>query len=150
MIKIRFGNKPISTKQIGVNILCQSQREQLPEVFVATMNIFLSNYYDALEETINYMKSIKLKSYLGEKVTDFCAAILVDAERLESAGAFKPEYLRYITCIFEDTSDSRFLLWYIHNYKEVKEFIKKLHVCDIDVMSQDDLIIYESLVKEAM
>ena len=33
-----------------------------PEVFVATMNKFLSNSYDDLEENITYMKSLKLKS----------------------------------------------------------------------------------------
>ena len=58
-----------------------------PEVFVAIMTTFLSDCYDALEETLNHMKILKLKSYPGENVTDFCAAILVDAERLESAGA---------------------------------------------------------------
>ena len=42
------------------------------------------------------MKSLKLKSYPGENVTDCCAAILVDAEHLESAGALKPEHLGYI------------------------------------------------------
>ena len=81
------------------------------------------------------MKSLKLKSYLGKNVTYSCAAILVDAERLESDGAFKPEHLGYITRIFEDTYDSRFLLWAIQKYKEVTEFIKKLCVCDIDVLS---------------
>ena len=70
------------------------------------MTKFLSDSYYALEETINHMKSLKLKSYPGENVTDFCAAILVDAERLDSYGAFKPEHLGYITRIFEDTSDS--------------------------------------------
>ena len=75
----------------------------VPEVFVATMTSFLSNSYDALEETLNHMKSLKLKIYPGEKITDCCAAILVDAERLESAGAFKPDHLGYITHIFEDT-----------------------------------------------
>ena len=120
-----------------------------PEVFVATMTTFLSDSYDALEETMNHVKSLKLKSYPGENVTDFCAAILVDAERLESDGAFKPEQLGYITRIFEDTSDSRFRLWDIQKYKEVTEFIKKLRVCDMDVISQEDLITYESLVQEA-
>ena len=95
------------------------------------------------------MKSLKLKSYTGENVTDCCAAILVDAERLESAGAFKPEHLGYITRIFEDTSDPRLRLWDIHKYKEVTEFIKKLRVYDMDVLSQEDLITYESLVQEA-
>ena len=40
------------------------------EVFVDTMTIFLSNYYDALEETITHTKSLKLKIYPGENVTD--------------------------------------------------------------------------------
>ena len=40
-----------------------------PEVFVATMTKFLSDSYDALEETITHMKSLKLKSYPGENVT---------------------------------------------------------------------------------
>ena len=95
------------------------------------------------------MKSLKLKSYPGENVTDCCPAILVDAERLESAGAFKPEHLGYIIRIFEDTSDSRFRMWAIQKYKDVIEFIKKLRVCDMDVLSQEDLITYESIVQEA-
>ena len=94
------------------------------------------------------MKSIKLKIYPGENTTDCCAKILVDAERLESAGAFKPENLGYITRIFEDTSESIFCLWDIKNYKEVTEFIKKLRVCDVDVIPQEELITYESLVQE--
>ena len=94
------------------------------------------------------MKSLKLKSYPGENVKYCCAEILVDAERLESAGSFKPENLGYITRIFENTSDSRFRLWKIKKYKEVTEFIKKLRVCDMDVLSQEDLITYESLVQE--
>ena len=71
-----------------------------PEVFVATMTTFLSGSYDYLEETLNHMKSLKLKRYPGESVTDYCAEILVDAERLESAVAFKPDHLWYITRIF--------------------------------------------------
>ena len=56
-----------------------------PEVFVAIMNTFLSDSYDALEETITHMKSLKIKSNPVENVTDCCAAILVDAEpRLSS------------------------------------------------------------------
>ena len=73
----------------------------------------------------------------------------MDFERLESAGAFKPKHLGYITRIFEDTSDSRFRLWGIQKYKEVTYFIKKLCVFDMDVISQEDLITYESLVHEA-
>ena len=94
------------------------------EVFVATMNTFLSHYNDALEENLTHIKSLKLKWYPGKNVTYFCAEILVDDDRLGSAGAFKPEKLGYITRIFEDTSDSRFRLWDIQMYKEVTEFIK--------------------------
>ena len=115
-----------------------------PEVFVITMTTFLSDSYDALEETLNHMKSLKLKSYPGENNSDCCAEILVDSERLESAGDFRPEHLGYITRIFEDTSESRFRLWAIQKYKEVTEFIKKLCVWDMDVLSQEDLITYES------
>ena len=122
----------------------------VPEVFVATMTTFLSDSYDALEETIIHMNSLKLKIYPGDNVTDCCAEMLVDGERLDSSGAFKPKQLGYITHIFEDTSDSRFRLWDIQNYKKVTEFIKKLLVCDMDVISQEDIITYESLVKEAM
>ena len=71
-----------------------------PEVFVATMTTFLSGSYGDLEETLNHMNILKLKSYPWENVTDFCAAILVDAERLDSSEAFKPEHLGYITRIF--------------------------------------------------
>ena len=95
------------------------------------------------------MKSLTLKSYPGDNIIDFCAAILVDAERIESDRSFKPEHLGYITRIFEDTSDSRLRLWAIQRYKEVTEFIKKLCVCDMDVISQEYIITYESLVQEA-
>ena len=74
---------------------------------------------------------------------------MVDDERIESSGDFKPKHLGYVTHIFEDTSESRFRIWYIKKYKEVTEFIKKLRVCDMDVISQEDLINYESLVQEA-
>ena len=40
-------------------------------------------------------------------------------------------------------------LWDIQKYNEVTDFIKKLHVCDMDVISQEDLITYEFLVQEA-
>ena len=56
---------------------------------------------------------------------------------------------QYITCILEGNSNSIFRLWDIQKYKEVTEFIKKFCVCDMDVISQDDLITYEYLVKEA-
>ena len=47
------------------------------------------------------MKSLKFKSYLGKNVTDCCETILVDAERLESAGSFKPEHIGYITRTYD-------------------------------------------------
>ena len=90
-----------------------------PGLFVATMTIFLYDCYDALEDTLTQMEILKLKSYSGENVTDCCAEILVDAERFDSAGDFKPDNLGYITRIFEDNSDSRFCLWDIKKYKEV-------------------------------
>ena len=43
-----------------------------PDVFVTTMTTFLSNSYDGLEENITQMKSLKLKNYRRENVTDFC------------------------------------------------------------------------------
>ena len=94
------------------------------------------------------MKSLKLKLYPGENVPYFCAGILVDSECLESSGAFKPEHLGYITCIFKNASDSRFRIWNIQKYKEVMDFIKKFCVCDMYVISQEDLITYDSLVQE--
>ena len=81
-----------------------------PDFFVTTMTKFLSNSYDDLEETLTHMKSLKLKINPGENVSDFCAEILVDAERLKIAGTFKPEHLGYITRIFENTSDYIFRL----------------------------------------
>ena len=74
---------------------------------------------------------------------------MVDAERLNIFGACKPDRLGYITCIFEDTYDSRFHIWEIHKYKEDKDFIKKLCVCGLDVILPEELITYESLVQEA-
>ena len=62
-----------------------------PEIFFATMTTLIYDYYNDLEESLTQMKSINIKSYPRENVTDCCEAILVDAERLESAGAFTPE-----------------------------------------------------------
>ena len=55
------------------------------------------------------MKSLNLKSYLGDNVADWCAKILVDAERLDNSMELKPKNIKYITCIFEYASDSGFL-----------------------------------------
>ena len=96
------------------------------------------------------MKSIKLKDHPGENFTDCCKAILVDAERLGSAEPCKPEHLGYIIRIFEDTSDSRLRLWETQKYKEVIDFIKKVRVCDEDVIQPDDISNYGSPVQEAI
>ena len=90
------------------------------------------------------MKSLKIKIYPGENVTYFCAEILLDDEPLDSDGAFKSDHLGYITHIFEDISDYRYRLWEIHNYREVTEFIKKRRVCDMNVISIEELITYKS------
>ena len=118
-----------------------------PEVYAATMTTVLSNSYDYLVDTLNHMKSLKLKDHPGGDVADCCDAILVDVEHLESVGAFKPENLGYIIRIFEDTSDSILHLWETQNYKKVMEFVKKL-VCDEDVIQTDDIITYCFLIQE--
>ena len=71
------------------------------------MTTFLSDSYDDLEENLTQIKSLILKSYPGENITDSYSAILVDAKCLDINRGFKPEHLGYITNIFEDTSDSR-------------------------------------------
>ena len=103
--------------------------ETEPEVYVVTIINIISDPYDSLVETINLMKSIKLKDHLGENAAECCDEILVDAGCLESAGTFKPEPLVYIIHILEDTSDSRFHIWETQKYKEVVEFINKFCVC---------------------
>ena len=42
------------------------------EVYVATMTTDLLNSYDYLVDTLNHMKSIKLKDNLGKNVSDCC------------------------------------------------------------------------------
>ena len=120
------------------------------EVYIASMTTVLSNYYDYLEENLNHLKCLKLKNNLGENVAECCAAILVDDERFESDGDFNLKHLRHIIQTFENTSDTRFHLWANQEYKEVKDFIKKIHICDEYVMQHDALITYGSLVKEDM
>ena len=47
-----------------------------PDVFVANMTTFLSDSYDALEETLTHMKILKLKSYRGgERYIFLCSNI---------------------------------------------------------------------------
>ena len=63
-----------------------------PEVYVSTMNTVLSGSYFYLKDTLNHLKCIKIKYYLEYNVIDSCAAILVNAERLDIYGAFKLEH----------------------------------------------------------
>ena len=95
------------------------------------------------------MKSLKLNSYPGDNVTDLCTVILVDHERLESADTFNTEQLGHITCIYEDTYYSRFRFLEIQIYKEDKEFIKDICVCDLDVIQLEEIITNELLIKKA-
>ena len=84
------------------------------EVYVDTVITIISDSYASLVETLNHMKSLKLKDHPVENVTDCCDAIFVDDELLESSRVFNPRNLEYIINIFEDTSDSRFHLWATH------------------------------------
>ena len=99
-----------------------------PELYVAVITTVLYDSYDALQYTLDHLRRIKLNSYTWGNVADLCAEILVDSERLDSSVAFKPGCLIYITCVFEDNSDSVLRLWAIQKYKENMEFIKKLFV----------------------
>ena len=121
-----------------------------PEVYVSTMNTVLSNYYDSLVDTLNHMKSLKLQDHPGGNVPNCCDTILVDVERLESAGAFKPKHLGYIIFISENTSDSGFHIWGTHKYKEFMKLVKKPFVYYEDVMQNDVIIIYSFLVQKAL
>ena len=121
-----------------------------PEVYVATMTTVLSNSYDSLNETFKRLKILNLKFHPGENEKYCCAEILADYECLVSTGAFKPDQLGYITCIFEYTFDSRFHIWAKKRGKEVMECIKELCVYNEDFMQPDDIITYESLFQEAM
>ena len=82
-----------------------------PEVYVATMSTIISDFYYYLTDTLNQMKSLKLKDNHVEDTADYYNAILENVESLESAGSFKPEHIGYIISIFENAYDSRFNLW---------------------------------------
>ena len=118
-----------------------------PEVYVATMSTIISDSYYSFVDTLNHTKNIKLKDHPCRDAADCYNEILVNVEILDSAGAFKPNHLGYIICIFENNSDSRFHFWATHNYKEVMEFVKKPLLCDEDVMQNDDIIIYGLLTQ---
>ena len=86
------------------------------------------------------MRNLKLNIYPGYNVANSCSEILVDDESVESAEAFNPKQLGYITSIFEDTPDTIFYLLLIHRYNEVAMFIKELLVCGKYAIQPKDTI----------
>ena len=83
------------------------------------MTIVLSCCCDFLYDTLNQLKSLKLKSRMGENVTYLCSGILEDAEPFDSVRAFNPKQIDYITSIFHYTSDYLFIISEIHKHKKV-------------------------------
>ena len=67
------------------------------EVYIDTMNIFMSYSYSSLQGTINHLNIVKIESYPSDNVAYSCDDILVDFYHLESYGELKPEHLGYIT-----------------------------------------------------
>ena len=110
----------------------------------------LFSHYDYLVETLNHLKYFKLKDNTRQNVSYLCAENLVDDKCLESTRAFKPEHLRYITCIIENIYGTRSHLWATHKYNEVTKFINKLCVCEKYFIRPDDIITYGTLVQEDM
>ena len=121
-----------------------------PEVYVATMTTTISDSYYSLMDTLNQIKSLKLKDNQGGDTAYCYDAILENVEGLESAGAFKPEHLGYIIRISENTSDYIFNLWATQKYKEVMEFVKKPLLCDKDVMPTNDITTYGLIAQESL
>ena len=112
------------------------------EVYVTTVTTIISNSYYSLVDNLNHTKNQKLKYHPSKDAVDCYNTILVNVERLESSGAFKPEHLGYIIRTFEDTCDYIFHILATQKYKEVMEFVKKPLLCDEDVMQTDDIITY--------
>ena len=131
----------------------------LRNIYCVTKNLCkLSDSYYSLVDTLNHTKILKLKDHPGGGVEDCYDAILVNVESHESAGAFNPDHLGYIICIFEDTSDYRFHIWATQKYKEVMDFVKKPILCDKDNMQtflsketiDNAIISYGLIVQESL
>ena len=122
----------------------------VPEVYSDFMKTILSYSYYALEETLNYLKSIKLNSYPGENISDFCVAILVDSYFLDRSIDFNTKYLDYITIISEYTSDSIFIYGKFRSTSRLRSLLRKFCVYDEDAMQPTELISNESFVQEDM
>ena len=83
----------------------------VPQAYIFNINTFIFNYFAYLEGIMNRLESLKLNCRPGENIVDFCTVILVDADHLEISGAFNPDNLGIIACIFEKTYDPRFHIW---------------------------------------
>ena len=99
-----------------------------PEVYVATTTTIISEYCYSLVDTLNHIMNLKLKNNPGRYVADCYDEILVNVESLESAGAFKPDYLGYIIHIFDNTSNSILHLRDTHKYKDIMDFVKETFI----------------------
>ena len=91
--------------------------ENYPGVFFTTTTKVLSGSLYALQNTPNHLKSLKINNSPVGNVVDFCAAILVDVDKIDSAVSVNSKHIGYITCIFKNTSVCRFYLWGVQKYK---------------------------------
>ena len=119
------------------------------EVYVSTMEEVLSESYYYLDDNLNHFEMIKLKSDPRDNIGYFYAEILVDVDIIHISISFRTNYLGYIAHIFDDTYDYIFSILDIKNDKDFMNFIKKIHVCDVDVLKPEYIITYEILLKEA-
>ena len=107
---------------------CWWQKTFLRSMLPPCLTLFLVYTY-FFEETINHYIILKLKPHLRENVTYWYYIILVDAEIIESARDFNTAQLRYITSIFEDTSDYIFNIYgKVINTRRLRSLLRNL-VC---------------------
>ena len=107
-----------------------------PEMYVAIMTVCFSDSFEALEETKNELRKMKLTDFPGENVVDCAAKVLRLAERLDSAGEFDPNLLCAIARIFEHTSDERLKLFTYTKYDKCSALVKKLKVNTLDSLDE--------------
>ena len=119
-----------------------------PEVYVAIMTVCFSDSFEALEETKNELRKMKLTDFAGENVVDCAAKVLRLAERLDSAGEFDPNLLCAIARIFEHTSDEKLKLFTYTKYDKCSALVKKLKVNTLESLNEDEFFTYEDLLKD--
>ena len=73
-------------KVILITTLDTSDTDVLMENIITVM----LGSYDSTEVTLNHMKNINLASFPNEKVSNYFALNISDAERMDSVGFFKP------------------------------------------------------------